>query len=147
MKSEMTQAMEVVAPRILEEAVFLFSEPLECDQEPGDDWSPVGVELGWDGPSAGVMRIWADRSLRPLLAANMLGIEEDDPVCQAKGMDALKEILNMIVGNCLTEAWGPGPVFNLAIPSTVENRVFGADRIDGVWLSLEGKPALLWCGA
>ena len=92
------------------------------------------------------MRIWADQGLLPVLAANMLGVEEDDPVCSEKGMDALKEILNMIVGNCLTEAWGPGPVFHLHIPTSVGRAAFEPDRVDGIWQSIEGRPVLLWCG-
>jgi hypothetical protein len=146
-KNEMTQAMELVAPRILEEAAFIFSEPLDAAAEPGDDWAPVGVQLRWEGPSNGRMRIWADPALLPVLAANMLGIEEDDPLCMSKGLDAAKETLNMIVGNCLTEAWGPGPVFHLNIPETVSAEQFASDRIDGIWLSAEGRSMLLWCGA
>ena len=146
-KNEMTQAMELVAPRILEEAAFIFSETLDAAAEPADDWAPVGVQLRWEGPSNGSMRVWADPALLPVLAANMLGIEEDDPLCMAKGLDAAKETLNMIVGNCLTEAWGPGPGFHLNIPETVSAELFASDRIDGIWLSAEGRAMLLWCDA
>lgn len=147
MKNEMFQAMEIVAPRILEEAAFLFSEPLDESAIPPGTWEPVGVELRWTGPSTGVMRAWADPSFLPVLAANMLGIEEDDPESQAKGLDALKESLNMIVGNCLTEAWGPGPVFHLEVPRQIEETFGWLERDDGLWMSAEGKPVLLWCGA
>lgn len=146
MKNEMTQAMEIVAPRILEEAAFLFSEPLEISDSQLEAWDPVGVQLRWNGPSTGNMRAWADRSLLSVLAANMLGIDEDDPVSQAKGLDALKESLNMIVGNCLTEAWGPGPVFLLEIPRLVVDGFRDTEQAEGIWLSIEGRPVLLWCG-
>ena len=144
--NEMKQALVIVAPRILEEAAFIFSEPLEGPDQPGDEWTPVGVERLWEGPSNGLMRLWADSSLLPVLAANLLGIEEDDPLCAEKGLDAVKEILNMIVGNSLTEAWGPGPIFQLHIPESVVTPSFVSDRVDGVWLSGEGRPMLLWCG-
>ena len=147
MKNEMFQAMEIVAPRILEEAAFLFSEPLDESAIPSEAWHPVGVELRWNGPSTGVMRLWADPALLAVIAANMLGIDEDDPVSQAKGADALKESLNMIVGNCLTEAWGPGPVFLLDVPRRIEESFASAVHDDGLWLSTEGKPVFLWCGA
>lgn len=146
MRNEMTEAMEIVAPRILEESAYVFSEPLDTPDEPSSDWRPLGVELRWEGPSTGAMRIWADPALLPVLAANMLGVEEDDPVCVQKGMDALKEVLNMIVGNCLTEAWGPGPVFHLNIPVQVGSNAFEDDRLDGIWQSIEGHPVLFWCG-
>lgn len=144
--NEMAEAMVIVAPRILEESAYVFSEPLDGPDEPSDDWRPVGVQLRWEGPSDGAMRIWADPALLPVLAANMLGIEEDDPVCASKGLDALKETLNMIVGNCLTEAWGPGPVFHLNIPEIVAPELFGEDRVEGIWQAIEGRPVLFWCG-
>jgi hypothetical protein len=147
MKNEMFQAMEIVAPRILEEAAFLFSEPLDEAGIPPEAWDPIGVELRWNGPSTGIMRLWADPSLLAVLAANMLGTDEDDPVSQAKGLDALKESLNMIVGNCLTEAWGPGPVFLLDVPLGIGDRFTTPDREEGLWLLTEGKPVFLWCGA
>lgn len=147
MKNEMLQAMELVAPRILEEAAFLFSEPLDDSAIPDENWDCVGVELRWEGPSTGVMRLWSDPGLLAVLAANMLGIEEDDPVCLEKGMDALKETLNMIVGNCLTEAWGPGPVFHLEIPRRVEGSFSDLEQDEGLWLSAEGRTIFLRCGA
>ncbi len=147
MKSEMVQAMEIVAPRILEEVAFLFSEPVDPSSVPGEPWDAAGAELRWNGPSTGVMRLWVDPGLLPVLAANMLGIEEDDPICGAKGFDALKETLNMIVGNCLTEAWGPGPVFHLEIPRMVDMAFSEMDQADGIWLSIENRVAYLWCGA
>ena len=146
MKSEMAQAMEVVAPRILEEVAFVFSEPVDPSEIPDEDWRPAGAELRWKGPSTGAMRLWVDPALLPILAANMLGIEEDDPISRAKGLDALKEILNMIVGNCLTEAWGPGPVFHLEIPRAIGAPFSEPEHPDGIWLSIENRFAHLWCG-
>ena len=147
MKSEMSQAMEIVAPRILEEVAFLFSEPFDSAETPDEGWEAAGAELRWNGPSTGVMRFWVDPGLLPVLAANMLGIEEDDPICREKGFDALKETLNMIVGNCLTEAWGPGPVFHLEIPRVVGFAFSEAEHPEGIWLSIENRFAYLWCGA
>ena len=144
--NELKQALEIVAPRILEEAAFIFSQPLEGPDQPDDEWTPVGVELLWEGPSNGMMRLWAEPALLPVFAANLLGIEEDDPLSAQKGLDAVKEILNMMVGNSLTEAWGPGPIFHLHIPEAVDAAKFTPDRVDGIWLSAEGRPMLLWCG-
>ncbi len=146
MKNEMIQAMEIVAPRILEEAAFLFSESIDTTEVEPHLGDPVGVELRWSGPTSGVMRFWTERSLLPILASNMLGVDENDPVCEQKGMDALKETLNMIVGNSLTEAFGPGPVFPLDIPRTVAIDFLEVDKPNGLWLSTEGTPVLLWTG-
>lgn len=146
MSSEMREAMEIVATRILEDAAFLFTEDAsDAGARFGSGWVPSGAQLRWEGPSCGTMRVWADPSLLPVLAANMLGIDEDDPDALAKGADALREILNMVVGNSLTEAWGPGPVFRLDIPCDIDPADFATDLDDGLWVVAEGRPVLFWC--
>jgi hypothetical protein len=147
MSAEMREALEAVAVRILEDAAFLFTEDAtDAQARFGTDWIPTGAQLRWVGPSRGAMRLWADPSLLPVLAANMLGIDETDPAASDKGSDALREILNMVVGNCLTEAWGPGPIFKLDIPSDADPAGFSTDVEDGFWIVAEGRPVVFWCG-
>jgi len=147
MSSEMREAMEIVATRILEDAAFLFTEDAsDAGARFGSGWVPSGAQLRWEGPSCGTMRVWADPSLLPVLAANMLGIDEDDPDALAKGADALREILNMVVGNSLTEAWGPGPVFHLGIPQDADPDLLASDMVDGHWIDADDHPVLFWCG-
>jgi hypothetical protein len=146
MNGEMRQAMEIVSVRILEDAAFLFVEPLEEGNEPGPDWMPIGAELGWSGPTRGAMRVWTDPDFLPVLSANMLGIEEDDPAAAKAGADALREVLNMVVGNSLTEAWGPGPVFHLEIPQDADPDLFSSDMVNGFWIDADDHPVLFWCG-
>jgi hypothetical protein len=146
MNEEMKQAMEIVSIRILEDAAFLFVAPAEEGTGPGPDWKAAGAELRWSGPREGTMRVWAEPSLLGVLSANMLGIEEDDPAAAAAGPDALREILNMVVGNCLTEAWGPGPVFQLSVPEEADPDLLARDAEDGFWILAEDKPVLFHCG-
>ena len=146
MSDEIREAMEVVSVRILEDAAFLFADPLPPSDAPASDWNPDGAEIRWDGPSQGVMRIWAPRALQMALAANMLGLEDSDPTADTAGTDALREILNMVAGNTLTEAWGPGPVFQLTIPERAEPETFHSDSGEGFWVSADGHPVLFWSG-
>ncbi|MBK9579941.1 MAG: chemotaxis protein CheX [Fibrobacteres bacterium] len=149
MSDEMREALELVAPRILEEAAFFFSDPMtDSGQRPNDDWDPVGIEMSWEGDaSSGTIRVWSDPDLLVVLAANMLGVEEDNPKAEAQRRDALGEVLNMVLGNCLTEAWGPGPVFQLGIPHPADQVNLADDVNSGFWLVAEGKPMLFWVGA
>jgi len=146
MNGELRQAMEIVSVRILEDAAFLFVEPLAEEDKPDPDWIPTGAELGWSGPTRGTMRIWTDPDFLVLLAANMLGIEEDDTAAAKAGPDALREVLNMIVGNSLTEAWGPGPAFHLEIPEIADPDLLSSDMSDGYWVDADNHPVLFWCG-
>lgn len=149
MSDEMREALEIVSQRILEEAAFFFSDPMtDSGDRPDSDWTPTGIEMTWTGPpGSGTIRVWSDPALLVLLAANMLGIEEDNPRAHLQGKDALGEILNMVLGNCLTEAWGPGPVFHLGIPHPADAMDLRSDREDGFWLIAEGSPMLFWVGA
>lgn len=146
MNGEMRQAMEIVGVRILEDAAFLFVESVPDEGLPGRDWMPVGAELRWSGPSRGVMRVWMEPDFLSALSANMLGIEEDAAAAAKAGPDAMREILNMVVGNSLTEAWGPGPVFHLEIPESADPDLLASDMADGFWIGADGHPVLFWCG-
>lgn len=147
MNAEMRQAVELVSIRILEEAAFLFAGPMDAETaRPTAGWNACGVKLSWSGPNSGTMRAWMEPGLLPILAANMLGLEEDDPEAARKGLDALGEILNMVVGNCLTEAWGPGPVFHLDTPAPVAAELVDSDLDDGFWIVAEDRIVLFWVG-
>lgn len=146
MNGEMRQAMEIVAVRILEDAAFLFVDRMPDGNKPDRDWPPAGAELRWAGPSRGLMRVWMDPDFLKVLAANMLGIEEDDEAAAKAGSDAMREVLNMVVGNSLTEAWGPGPVFHLEIPESADPDLLLPDMSEGFWIDADGHPVLFWCG-
>ena len=146
MNGEMRQAMEIVSVRILEDAAFLFVDQIQDGNKPDHNWSATGAELRWTGPSRGVMRVWMDPAFLAVLSANMLGIEEDDPTAAKAGIDAMREVLNMVVGNCLTEAWGPGPVFNLEIPEAAVSDLLVSDMSEGFWVDADNHPVLFWCG-
>ena len=146
MNGEMRQAMEIVSVRILEDAAFLFVDQMQEGNRPDGNWSPAGAELHWGGPSRGTMRVWMEPAFLAVLSANMLGIEEDDPSAAKAGIDAMREVLNMVVGNSLTEAWGPGPVFDLEIPEDANSEALASDMADGFWIDADNHPVLFWCG-
>jgi CheY-specific phosphatase CheX len=132
--------------RILEEGVFIFTDHLEKDERPdADQWRARGVALDFAGPCTGALRMWAGEEFLRFAAANMLGVDEDSADAQEKGMDALKEILNMIVGNFLTALYGDKPVFDLGLPREIDAAALPADCADAgaIWLGAEGNPVLL----
>jgi chemotaxis protein CheY-P-specific phosphatase CheC len=57
----------------------------------------------------------ASESLSIQLAANVLGVEEDQ-IDEPSAEDALKELLNVTCGKFLDELAGPQVIFNLSIP-------------------------------
>lgn len=133
--------------RILGEAAFIFTDDLGQSAKPADAaWDADGVSLQFFGASAarGELRMWVGTGFACYAAANMLGLDADSDDARGKGMDALKELLNMIVGNFITAAYGDVPVFELGLPKNLPHDLLQKDFAspDGVWLGAEGNPVL-----
>jgi CheY-specific phosphatase CheX len=146
MSDEVFALLAPVAMRVLEDAVFVFSEPLEADDAPDIAvWNNCGVMLEFSGIAQGSIGLWADEGFAQLIAANMLGVDTDDEGASCRATDALKEVLNMIVGNFLTEAYGEEPVFDLGIPhqALAPQPLSSSENIHWAWLDIEGSAILI----
>ncbi len=138
-------AAKSVIGRILEEAAFIFTDELSPEDRPHvDSWKADGVRLDFKGNPSGHLHMWASDGFAVYAASNMLGIDPDAEHAKEKGMDALKEILNMVVGNLITELYGESPVFDLGLPTQLSIDHLKADMSDasGIWLSAEENPVL-----
>jgi len=142
MNVELMEALKTTALRIMEEAAFLFSDDLPADARPDVDWKPIGAQIHYVGDDRkGALRVWADVAMVRTLAANMLGLEEDDPSGAIQIGDALAELLNTIAGNVLTDAWGNALVFHLDIPAKLDAAGWSKDvDAPALWFSVEGHP-------
>jgi chemotaxis protein CheY-P-specific phosphatase CheC len=103
--------------KVFEDAAFaLVDSPDEAASEP----SPLSVVcVDFCGPFSGRMALQAPETLSRAVAANMLGIEEDDPEVAGKTEDALGELLNMICGNFLPAVAGAEPEFKIGAPARI----------------------------
>ncbi len=138
------QAVEVIG-RVLSESAFIFTDPIEEDKKPDvNEWDVKGVSLSFSGHCNGRLSMWAGNEFLRCAAANMLGLDEDSDSVREKIIDALKEILNIIVGNLLTEVYGTEPIFDLSIPEKLSNESvkIDYDPEKAIWLEAEGNPVL-----
>ncbi len=145
-KDEVKQiALEVVG-RVLEETAYVFTDEIENEAIPNrDDWIVDGVKLFYkeeDGDRSGAVHLWVPNGFASYAASNMLGLDEDDEKAVAKGMDALRELLNVILGNLLTEVYGDDPIFDITLPTALSNKnlIRDYDAEFGVWLEAEDNP-------
>ena len=144
MKPE-TDLLERTVAHVLEDSAFVFAMPM--DEPPPDlsTWQAIGVSLAFEGPFSGHFEFWAPFEVAKLLSSNMLGMDEDSPDAQEMCFDAMRETLNILCGNLLTEIAGSTPVFNLGTPVTQSKPEPLPD--DGsateVWLTSDGHPILL----
>lgn len=80
----------------LERMAFVSLMPLE--EPPAEINQPVNVTIRFGGPVTGTIRITTSRQLGLVLAANVLGVEPDDPEAAKNASDALKEMANVTCG-------------------------------------------------
>ena len=108
-----------VTRSVLETAVFLF-----CDEVPVSA-EPLGGEvieavIRFEAPTSGQLCLRFPRSLGRDAAANLLGVERDDPDAEEGASAAVAELLNMVCGAAL-EAWfGAQARWALGVPVTTE---------------------------
>jgi hypothetical protein len=134
-----------VISRIIGDAAFMFTDPLDAEgRPPVEGWTTLGVSLSFSGDIAGEFRFWASPSLTQGIAVNMLGLDQAAMLSDEKLKDALKEIVNIIVGNFITEMYGDGVVATLGLPGMIEPAHLGGDHgnPDAQWLSVDGNPVL-----
>lgn len=103
-----------VTEDVLEKLAFMFSYP-EDDREAIDRSSAIAVQVSFDGPFSGKLLTLITASLLPELAANMLGVENEDTT-RDQQFDALKELQNIICGNLLPAIAGKQATFNVSTP-------------------------------
>ena len=142
--SDKEKTIEVIS-RILEDAAFVFTDAISGEDIPvPGEWEASGVGLDFSGEQCGQMRMWASDGFAACVAANMLGVPEDDPAASEKGLDALKESLNIIVGNYLTSFYGDEPIFDLGLPAPIESDALNSDmeNSEAVWLSADDHPIM-----
>lgn len=141
MNTQFATALHEIAPLILEETAFVFTDELS-DPPPGPEWNPIGAQVAFKGDIIkGGLRVWTDPKFARTIAANMLGVEEDDPQGEQRASDALGELLNIVLGNVLTRAYGDGPVFHLGIPAARPTELWQTDlKSESLWLLVEGFP-------
>ena len=114
MRDQIEAVMFRVAEETLEKLAFVFSMPEEEREDLSLD-ATVEASVSFAGPFSGtlVMRVSSDGLSE--LAANMLGVEEDETT-QEDRLDALKETINVICGNLLPAIAGERAVFNIQAP-------------------------------
>ena len=138
MKSHLYQkTLFDVAALVFERAAFAVVDvpPGPPAGAPGEDI--VTVVTGFDGPLSGRVAISAPEALARLLAASMLGEDDNDPDAARHARDALGELCNMVCGNLLPRLTGHAAEFRIDPPILVDDGCL--NRIAG-----EYAPSLTW---
>lgn len=110
---------------VVEKLAFMFGDPCEKDDLPDPESECIKATISFEGTSSGIIELLVPSGMCAEMAANILGMDEDDETAVSKGTDSLKELLNVTCGNFLTAIAGETPVFNVSAPQ--------ATRLDLSW--------------
>jgi len=105
---------------VAENLAFMFGELAEEDEMPPAPPEGVCASMGFTGAFPGSLAMAVPVEMCREIAANVLGVDLDDPDIEVKPIDALKELLNVTCGHVLTALAGEEPVFDLTVPEVTE---------------------------
>ncbi|MGW8257957.1 MAG: chemotaxis protein CheX [Thermoguttaceae bacterium] len=90
--------------------------PAEEDEAESGEAANAHASITFSGPFSGELWISVSRSMLPVLAENIMGIEGSGATTGEEQEDALKEMLNVICGNLLPLIAPPKEVFHIHQP-------------------------------
>jgi hypothetical protein len=103
--------------RMLERTAMVLAEPA-----PGHDDSPAPTRFArihYRGPSQGTILLAGTDGFCRELAASLLGVEPDEINLDREGLDALKEMANIVGGSVILALSAGQCAFTLGLPETM----------------------------
>lgn len=117
MKNNYQELVGEVFCDVLEKLAFMFAEAPDDTEAPEIPAHCVRTGIDFTGIQTGSLSLIVPQALCPEIAANMLGVEEEDELAEERAIDALKELLNVTCGHVLTRLASEEAVFDLSVPS------------------------------
>ena len=117
MSREYSQILSEVAVETLEQLAFIFSFADEPDENAIWETDAIGCHVRFSGSQQGELLMTINRTVLPEMAANMLGLDDDEEALPQQQHDALKEALNIICGNLLPTIGGVEAVYDISAPT------------------------------
>ncbi len=134
--------------QVLGKLAFMFAEPVEPGAPEDTPEEGLQAKVTFSGPLQGRLSVAVPREWCSELAANILGVDEEDDEALENLTDALKELVNVSCGHVLTAVAGEQHQFDLSPPEVVElsGDDWGKLRADSETIPMvidEMSPALL----
>lgn len=120
MPHEHAESIEQVVTEVLEQLAFVFADPAQADEMPGELGQGVAVRIGIHGAGTGTLTVVSGHAVCAELAANLTGEDADDIEPEAAAQ-ALMELTNVLCGQLLTQIAGTEPVFDLEPPTLLHD--------------------------
>lgn len=117
MNVETREAVNAKICEIFERLAFMFGDAIGKDELEIPDGPCFRAEICFSGDRSGSLTLLGPSTLCPVLAANVLGADPDDPRAEERAEDAVKELLNVACGHVLSTVADGDAVFDLMPPS------------------------------
>ena len=118
-KKKINNILFTVAEGVISKLAFMFA--LEDDEINIQDNGPeIFTMVNFKGPFSGKLIMSVSEKILPEIAANMLGVEENETGIEEQ-YDAIKELINVICGNLLPEIAGKKTIFKVGTPKIISD--------------------------
>lgn len=147
MDARTNEAATMTLCDVLGKFAFAIADPAAPEEIAPPAEESLQVEMSFNGVMRGTLGLLTTRELGLEIAANLLGLEPDDDEIGSRAPDAIKEVLNVVCGNLLTELAGDEEVFDLSIPALTEARAetwsAWLASPDAICVTVDDRPLLL----
>ena len=116
MPATLTDTSSRVFLDVSERMLFMFGERLERHELPPSPESALIARMAFVGPVRGTIGLAASRAACLHFAHAAMGTNGDEAADDALGIDALRELVNVLCGNLLVELAGDDAVFEVSVP-------------------------------
>ena len=129
-----------LATDALERTAFVLVEHIEPEQAAELSAPDRFSRITYSGPSDGTFILGATDGFLRELAFSILGVEPDEIDLDAQGIDALKELTNIIGGSGLLDLGGDKRLHSLGLPELMDSSApENVEAEHQCWLESEGE--------
>ncbi|HPW69640.1 MAG: chemotaxis protein CheX [Desulfomonilia bacterium] len=111
-----SRAMENAVVSVLNDMAATRAAMIRPEELPCFGQTLIHAHITFEGPSSGELGLLMDPDFAAELASRILGVDEKGDLLQEMVVDAVKELLNVICGQFLTQRFGYEPAFTLGVP-------------------------------
>ena len=137
-----------VVTEVLERQAYMFGEACPKEGLVTEAQAFLHATMSFQGPARGRVGVAAPADLCIELAANVLGVANEEMLAEQDPSDAFGELLNVVCGHLLTALYDPQLVFQTSTPEVTELDLRGwrslLDHDASVGLCIDDVPAVAY---
>lgn len=143
MNNATIDALQATMADVLERYAFVFGDACDGDASVLLQPDRLNVSLEFKGPVSGAMVLSVSPGAAHEITANVLGGDSADDVSAQQCEDAVKELLNVMCGQFLLQAYGGDVLFELTAPGVTRLAACPSSDWTISTLDVDGDPVVV----